>query len=95
MLHDTSGTAELEMDFQSQPVQSGQRVRLEGNGRVTLSFVGVPGYVYQVDATTNLAPPVVWTTISTNTADISGQWQITDLQATNYPNQFYRPGYRP
>jgi len=39
---------------------------------------------------------VVWTTISTNTADIiSGQWQITDLQATNYPNRFYRSAYRP
>src|SRR5450759_3673714 len=35
VLHDTSGTAELEMDFQSQSVQSGQRVRLEGNGTIT------------------------------------------------------------
>jgi hypothetical protein len=35
VLHDQSGTAELEMDFQSQPVQSGQRVRLEGIGTIT------------------------------------------------------------
>jgi signal transduction histidine kinase/uncharacterized protein YdeI (BOF family) len=35
VLHDQSGTAELEMDFQTQPVQSGQRVRLEGNGTIT------------------------------------------------------------
>ena len=35
VLHDTSGTAELEMDFHTQPVQSGQRVRLEGNGTIT------------------------------------------------------------
>ena len=28
VLHDPSGTAELDLDFQSQPVQSGQRVRL-------------------------------------------------------------------
>ncbi|MGO9585108.1 MAG: sensor histidine kinase [Limisphaerales bacterium] len=34
VLHDPSGTAELEMDFQSQSVQSGQRVRLEGNGSI-------------------------------------------------------------
>jgi len=77
------------------PTNSVAGVVVNGDGSVTLSFVGVPGYVYQVDATTNLAPPVVWTTISTNTADISGQWQITDLQATNYPNQFYRSVYRP
>jgi signal transduction histidine kinase len=35
VLHDQSGTAELEMDFQSQPVQSGQRVRLQGSGTIT------------------------------------------------------------
>jgi signal transduction histidine kinase len=35
VLHDRSGTAELEMDFPTQPVQSGQRVRLEGNGSIT------------------------------------------------------------
>ena len=62
---------------------------------MTLNFVGVAGYTYQVDAATNLAPPVVWTTISTNTADLSGLWQITDLQATNYPDRFYRSAYRP
>jgi pectin methylesterase-like acyl-CoA thioesterase len=77
------------------PTNSVAGVVVNGDGSVTLNFVGVPDYVYQVDATTNLAPPVIWTTISTNTADISGQWQITDLQATNYPNQFYRSVYRP
>ena len=35
VLHDQSGTAELALDFQSQPVQSGQRVRLEGSGVIT------------------------------------------------------------
>ena len=35
VLHDQSGTAELEIDFQSQPVQSGQRVRLEGSAVIT------------------------------------------------------------
>jgi hypothetical protein len=38
---------------------------------------------------------VVWTTISTNTADMSGLWQVTDLQATNYPDRYYRSAYRP
>ncbi|MGO8836757.1 MAG: pectinesterase family protein [Limisphaerales bacterium] len=70
-------------------------VAVNGNGSVTLNFVGVANYTYQVEATTNLTPPVVWTTISTNIADLGGQWQVTDLQATNYPNQFYRSVYRP
>lgn len=35
VLHDQSGTAELELDFHGQPVQSGQRVRLVGNGIIT------------------------------------------------------------
>jgi hypothetical protein len=77
------------------PTNSVAGVVVNGNGSVTLSFVGVANYTYEVEATTNLAPPSVWTTISTNTADINGQWQITDLQATNYPNQFYRSVYRP
>ncbi len=35
VLHDPSGTAELELDFKGQPAQSGQQVRLEGNGVIT------------------------------------------------------------
>ena len=34
VLHDQSGTAELELDFHGQPVQSGQRVRLVGNSPI-------------------------------------------------------------
>ena len=77
------------------PTNSVAGAVVNGNGSVTLSFVGVAGYSYQVDATADLAPPVVWTTISTNTADINGLWQITDLQATNFPDRFYRSAYRP
>jgi pectin methylesterase-like acyl-CoA thioesterase len=78
------------------PTNSVAGTVLNGDGTVTLNFVGVADYTYQVDATTNLAPPVVWTTVSTNTADIiDGTWQFTDTQATNYPNRFYRSAYRP
>jgi hypothetical protein len=77
------------------PTSSVSGAVYNGNGTVTLNFAGVAGYTYQVDAATNLAPPVVWTTISTNTADLSGLWQITDPQATNYPARFYRSAYRP
>jgi hypothetical protein len=68
---------------------------LNNDGTVSLNFVGVPGYIYQVDAATNLTPPVIWTTISTNTADINGLWQVTDIDATDYPQRFYRSAYQP
>ena len=77
------------------PTNSIASTVVNGDGTVTLSFVGVPYYIYQLDTTTNLAPPVFWTTISTNTADINGLWQVTDLQATNYSQRFYRSAYRP
>ena len=77
------------------PTNSVASTVVNSDGSVTLNFVGVANYTYQVDATTNLSPPVVWTTISTNTADTNGLWQITDLQATNYPQRFYRSVYRP
>jgi autotransporter-associated beta strand protein len=65
------------------------------NGSVTLSFLGAPNYIYQVQATTNLTPPVVWTPVSTNTADGGGLWQFTDTTATNYTQRFYRSVYGP
>ena len=34
VLHDTSGTEELEMDLQGRPVRAGQKVRIEGNGAI-------------------------------------------------------------
>jgi len=67
---------------------------LISGGSVTLTFTGVAGYTYEVEAATNLAPSVVWEVISTNTVGGSGQWQVTDLQATNHPNRFYRSVYR-
>lgn len=68
---------------------------VNGNGSVTLSFVGVANYTYLVEATLDLMPPVVWTPVGTNTADINGLWQFTDTQATNYTQRFYRSVYRP
>ena len=79
----------------SPPTDSVARTVVNGAGSVTLSFVGVPNCTYMVEATADLTPPMVWTTISTNIAGLNGQWQVTDLQATNYPNQFYRSVYRP
>jgi len=40
VLKDVSGAEELEMDLQGQPVESGQRILLEGNGTITPAGAG-------------------------------------------------------
>jgi hypothetical protein len=78
------------------PTNSVSGAVVNSGNNVTLSFVGVPGYTYQVEVTPNLVPPIVWTPLSTNTADIrDGTWYITDTQTTNYTQRFYRSVYRP
>jgi uncharacterized repeat protein (TIGR01451 family) len=59
-------------------------------GSVTLQLAGAPGFVYILQATTNLFPPQSWLPIATNTLGTNGVWQFTDMAATNFPQQFYR-----
>ena len=61
-----------------------------GNGGVTLSLGGAPGYTYILQTTTNLAPPANWLPAATNTLGTNGVWQFTDTQATNFTQRFYR-----
>jgi hypothetical protein len=77
------------------PTNSVAGAVVNGDGSVTLSFVGVSNYTYQVEATASLTPPAIWTALSTNTAGVGGLWQFTDTQAINYPQRFYRAVYRP
>jgi hypothetical protein len=60
------------------------------DGSVTLSFAGGVGQNYLLQATTNLTPPVVWQTLSTNAAGTDGTWQFTDTNTFSYPARFYR-----
>jgi hypothetical protein len=43
-----------------------------------------------VQFTTNLLPPVGWTTLATNMAGTNGLFEHTDLGATNSSTRFYR-----
>jgi hypothetical protein len=61
-------------------------VGFQANGQVQLSFVGVPGSNYVLQATTNLA---TWTPISTNTA-LTSPLYLLDPQAKNFPYRYYR-----
>ncbi len=77
------------------PTNSVAGTVVNGDGSVTLNFVGVSNYTYQVERTADLTPPAVWMAISTNTAGVGGLWQFTDTQATNYPQRFDRAVYLP
>ncbi len=61
-----------------------------GNGAMTLSLGGAPGFTYVLEATGNFFPMDPWLSIATNTLDASGLWQFTDPQAGNYTQRFYR-----
>jgi hypothetical protein len=60
------------------------------NGSVQLNFSGTAGGVYLIEAATDLTPPIVWTTLSTNTADTNGVFSFTDVPVTNYNGRYYR-----
>lgn len=60
-------------------------------GSFTLVVEGVPGVIYQIDASTNL---VNWTTL-TNLTSTGGFIVFTDLSATNFPGRFYRAVWSP
>lgn len=60
------------------------------NGTTSISFAGIPGRTYYVQASTNLPPTAAWITIGTNTAATNGLFQFLDAQASNYPSRYYR-----
>jgi autotransporter-associated beta strand protein len=60
------------------------------DGNKQMNFAGTPNRPYLIQATTNLAPPIVWATISTNTAATNGLFQYIDLNATNFDSRYYR-----
>jgi hypothetical protein len=39
--------------------------------------MGIPGYQYALDTTTNLTLPITWTPVITNTASTNGQLSFT------------------
>jgi hypothetical protein len=60
------------------------------DGSVTLNFVGLPDSTTRIWAATNLAPPVIWQPIFTNTSTgEDGTWQFTDTNAVDFPDRFY------
>jgi hypothetical protein len=46
-----------------------------------------------LESRTNLAPVDIWQPIATNMLDLTGTWQFTDVQVTNFLQRFYRLEY--
>jgi hypothetical protein len=62
-----------------------------------VTFAGVPGRTYLVQATTGLSAPIVWESLTNNldggllfSAGTNGLWTHTDLNSTNFAIRFYR-----
>ncbi|MEO6036244.1 MAG: hypothetical protein ABIQ35_13390, partial [Verrucomicrobiota bacterium] len=82
------GTNATNVNFAANPVtlaSSGTQVR--SNGVFQLQAAGVPGKIYQFQASTNLA---TWITLSTNTAAVDGALLLTDTNAAKVPKRFFR-----
>ena len=60
------------------------------NGAFSVNFSGTPGLTYWIQAATNLLPPVIWSTVGTNTADASGNINFIDTNAVSFYNRYYR-----
>lgn len=62
----------------------------QANGSMQISGTGQPGLPHVLEATTNLAPTIIWSPIRTNNADPLGLLNFIDASATNFPIRFYR-----
>ena len=60
------------------------------DGNFQLGGFGAAGVTYELDAATNLAPPIPWLFVTNAVADQTGGFQFWDLSATNFPQRFYR-----
>ena len=48
-----------------------------GNGTLTISYLGIPGANYSLDTTSSLTPPITWTPVATQAAAANGALSFT------------------
>jgi len=75
--------------FESAQAPATLGIVASSNGTATVTFAGTPGAQYFVQAATNLAVPITWANVSTNTAGTDGRWTFTD-STTSGTQRFYR-----
>lgn len=59
-------------------------------GAYSLSGTGAASQTYTLEAATNLAEPIFWLPLTNTIAETNGSFQLIDLDATNFPQRFYR-----
>jgi autotransporter-associated beta strand protein len=70
------------------PVFTG--ISSQAGGGFNLGVTGAPGETCVLLGATNLAPPLTWLPLITNTAGTNGLFYFSDAQATNFPQRFYQ-----
>jgi len=90
----SSSNQQVNLPPNSTPVNI-TNVSILSNGTLEMNFAGVAGYTYLIQTTTNLLPPITWSNISTNTADINGMFNFNDLNSTNYTDRYYQTEVQP
>jgi hypothetical protein len=60
------------------------------NHSFAFTLNGPPSTKFVLQSATNLANPVTWVPLATNTTDTNGIWSYVDLGATNRPLRYYR-----
>jgi len=88
----TNATGTVYVTVRSSGAQSQNMIGLptdlpDGNKRIT--FAGIPGRTYHIQATTNLVSPY-WEPIGTNVVGGNGLSTFDDLDATNFTSRYYR-----
>jgi uncharacterized repeat protein (TIGR03803 family) len=51
---------------------------------------GVPGRLHVIEATANLGPPTIWTSLATSAISPSGNFIFTDPASSSFSRRFYR-----
>jgi hypothetical protein len=72
-----TGTVTVNINQTSQSQNMLSQPVVNGDGTVTIGFLGIPGYQYALDWTGSLAPPVTWAPVVTNTAAANGTLSYT------------------
>jgi len=65
-------------------------VNQNGDGTFRFSGTGAAGVTYELNAATNLAPPIHWILVTNTVADQTGAFDLWDLSATNFQQRFYQ-----
>jgi autotransporter-associated beta strand protein len=60
------------------------------DGNFHFAGTGAAGVTYELDAATNLAPPILWMFVTNGVADQNGLFDLWDLSATNFSQRYYR-----